>query len=291
MTVVAFASLKGAPGVTTLACLVGATWPEGRRPVVVECDPCGGDLAARFRLSSRIGWSSFNAARRRGESNIASQPHLQQLPGGLEVLVGARESDVCDATRSMAALLSSATPSAEDTWDILLDLGRLVPDEPTWSAWLGHSDSVVIAIRNSAPAALQVRERTPSVVKHCRGRLALALVGGGSYSATDVQEFTGLPVLEQVPFDSRAAAAAAGEHGGGRRLRRSPLVSSASCLAAILAGGPILPDDPDPVLTEDGTVPHSAATVVAHEVDERRSPKPRQSRKVGFGRTSQEALK
>ena len=55
MRVVTFVSVKGAPGVTTLACLVAATWPDHRRVAVVEADPFGGDLAARFRLSTALG--------------------------------------------------------------------------------------------------------------------------------------------------------------------------------------------------------------------------------------------
>ena len=88
MTIVGFASVKGAPGATTLACLVGAAWPEQHKVMVVEADPYGGDLAARFQLSSRDGWPSFNAAGRRGRTDMPIEAHLQQLPGGLDVLVG-----------------------------------------------------------------------------------------------------------------------------------------------------------------------------------------------------------
>src|ERR1019366_10538581 len=48
-------SAKGAPGVTTLACVLGAVWPTHRAVVVAECDPSGGDLAGRFALSTRTG--------------------------------------------------------------------------------------------------------------------------------------------------------------------------------------------------------------------------------------------
>ena len=95
MRVVTFVSVKGAPGVTTLACLVAATWPDHRRVAVVEADPFGGDLAARFRLSTTLGWSSYLTASRRSEGEVPLSPHLQALPGGLDVLVrpdGRREA-------------------------------------------------------------------------------------------------------------------------------------------------------------------------------------------------------
>ena len=50
MALIAIASDKGAPGVTTSALALAAVWP---RPVLLaECDPSGGDLAYRFPDSS-----------------------------------------------------------------------------------------------------------------------------------------------------------------------------------------------------------------------------------------------
>ena len=46
MALVAVASGKGAPGVTTASVVLAAVWP---RPVLMaECDPAGGDLVYRF---------------------------------------------------------------------------------------------------------------------------------------------------------------------------------------------------------------------------------------------------
>src|SRR3982074_1468642 len=46
MALIAIASDKGAPGVTTAALALAAVWP---RPVLLaECDPAGGDLVYRF---------------------------------------------------------------------------------------------------------------------------------------------------------------------------------------------------------------------------------------------------
>jgi MinD-like ATPase involved in chromosome partitioning or flagellar assembly len=51
----AVCSLKGSPGVTTLATALGARWPAGETPILVEADPAGGDLMARFRLNDAPG--------------------------------------------------------------------------------------------------------------------------------------------------------------------------------------------------------------------------------------------
>jgi hypothetical protein len=45
VTLIALASIKGSPGVTTAATALAASWPEGRQVLLVEADPFGGDLA------------------------------------------------------------------------------------------------------------------------------------------------------------------------------------------------------------------------------------------------------
>jgi len=66
VTLVAMCSLKGSPGVTTAALGLAAGWPSAEQPVVVECDPAGGDLLGRFRLETAPGlmdWSGDAAGR------------------------------------------------------------------------------------------------------------------------------------------------------------------------------------------------------------------------------------
>jgi hypothetical protein len=264
MTIAAFASLKGAPGVTTLACLVGAGWPQQRKVMVVECDPSGGDLAARFRLSSRVGWPSLiSSARRSGWSEISVGSHLQQLPGGLDVLVGTTGMEPSESKRAMAALLSGANSSLDGPWDVLVDLGRLLPDDLGSRAWLDHCDAVVIGLRSDAASVVQVREKAIMVARWT-DRLGLAILGTGCHSSVEIGGFTGIPVVGEIPFDPRVAAVAAGEQSGGRRLSRSLLVTAAHRLAATLAGGPLPPGSehiamgPEPS-EEDGAPPHAGA--------------------------------
>jgi MinD-like ATPase involved in chromosome partitioning or flagellar assembly len=236
MTVTSFVSIKGAPGVTTLACLVGATWPEERKVMVAECDPSGGDLAARFELSSREGWPALLAAARRSGTDVDVVPHLQQLPGGLDVLVATRGLDALDASRSMNALLSNSRSSSDNTWDVLIDLGRLAPDDRASAVWLEHSDVVVVCSRSDAASVMHIRERAPILLERYPGRVRLAIVGGGDHSISEIQQFTGIPVLAVVPFDSASAAAATGERQSRRRLRRSQLAATAERMATALVG-------------------------------------------------------
>ena len=249
MTVVAFASVKGAPGVTTAACLVGATWPAERNVVVAECDSSGGDLAARFELSSKCGWSSLATASRRSHSPPGLRPHLQQLPGGLDVLVGSSTTSTTSTSSigtdagpaSVAALLASATSDPECPWDLLIDLGRVRPGgpDPGARAWLDRSDVVAVVLRTDAASALHVRDRAPDLLARCEDRVGLVVVTTDHYPSAEIERFTGLPVIGEIPFDPVAATVAAGGHGSRRRLSRSSLATSARRLATTLvAEGP-----------------------------------------------------
>ena len=91
--IVVVASIKGAPGVTTTATALANTWPPGRRVLLVEADPFGGDLAAWFGVAPSTGLWSLLAAGRRGLDPHAVWDHATNLPGGLAVLYGLASAD------------------------------------------------------------------------------------------------------------------------------------------------------------------------------------------------------
>lgn len=251
MTVVTFVSIKGAPGVTTLSCLLGATWPEHRRVAVVEADRFGGDLAARFQLTTLCGWTSFAAACRRSVESNPVDPHLQALPGGLEVLVGARTEEPSVSAPLVKALLESSAGTGPGALDLIVDCGRVVFDgddgtpadgapcrmspTPDVGAWLDHSDLVVVVTRRDPPSILKVRERVPLLTERCGDRLRLVVVGRGPHDNAAIQEFTGVPVIGDVPFDIVAGQIASGGEGSSRHLSRSQLVVASRRLSEVVA--------------------------------------------------------
>ena len=235
MTVVTFASVKGAPGVTTLACLVGAAWPPDRAPMVVECDVSGGDLAARFRLASRIGWPSLVAAARRTRGDVAIASHLQQIPGGLDVLVGSSQLPSTEMMRELAPSFLRGESPAGTPRDVLVDLGRVSHRDRSAEAWLDLSNSVVLCLRGDGASLVQVRDRVLSDLSPWSDRVGLAVLGDHDYSKAEMERFISAPVMAEIPFDSRSAATVAGRQGGNRRLARSVLLARAARLASTLA--------------------------------------------------------
>jgi hypothetical protein len=237
VTLVVLTSLKGSPGVTTLSCLVGASWPAGHRVILVECDPCGSDVAPRFMLSNRSGWSTLMAAARRGANDLDIESHLQPLPGGLEVLVGSppREPDG-EALMARRAVEQQVVRLARST-DVIVDLGRLPATAMGQSAafWLAHCERSLIVSRYDPSSLLQIKQRAPELRSASSAPLELVLVGGTPSSSSDTSKFTGLPVISQIPDEPEAASVVTTGRGSRRRLERSGLVAGASRLAGILA--------------------------------------------------------
>jgi len=226
MTVVSLLSLKGAPGVTTLSCLLAAEWPEPGALVVVEADPSGGDLAARFGLTSTVGWSSLAAAVRRSGEATRLDPHLQRLPGGLPVLVGGRGGPFDAAHGPESEVVLSAFGPTGDTGLAVVDLGRLPVGVDAAPGWLERSDLSILVVRDDPSAALHVRARAAELLDRTGGALGVVLVGGVAFRCRELAEFAGLPPLGDVPFDPPSAAVASGGSASGRRLARSRLLAA-----------------------------------------------------------------
>ena len=64
MSLIGLCSAHGSPGVTTTALTLAATWPEDRPCLLVEADPFGGVIGARYGLGDTPGLSSLAAVAR-----------------------------------------------------------------------------------------------------------------------------------------------------------------------------------------------------------------------------------
>ena len=128
---VALCSLKGSPGATTAALALAARWPSGQNPVVVECDPAGGDLAARFRLPMNPSVVSLAAAARRNNDASVLWQHVQRIPTGLSVIPGPVGAEQARAALGiLASQRASVLRAAGDQPGVvvLADCGRVDPD-------------------------------------------------------------------------------------------------------------------------------------------------------------------
>ena len=137
MGLVAFASAKGSPGVTTTTLAMGALWP---RPVVVaECDASGADIPLRMAnaaggvLDPDRGLLSLAAAGRKGLRSDLVLAHTQRVIGGLDVLVGPRVPEQAAGHDELLAAAGRRTRRAPGR-DVLADCGRIGSTTPQTSA-------------------------------------------------------------------------------------------------------------------------------------------------------------
>lgn len=233
------ASVKGSPGVTTTALALAARWPGSWRRVLIEADPAGGDLAARYGLALTPGLVSLAAAARHSIDPDLVFEHAQQLPGGLLVVAGPVRADqahaalaaVCGAD-GHAGVLGGFTGRGGVV--AIVDCGRLDRD-PVTAGVIAAADQLLLLARPHADQLAHLAARAAQVAAG-PARTRLLLVGPG-YPAGEVTGEVGLAVLAHVPHDPRTAAALSGR--AARRPRpRARLARAATRIAAELAVDP-----------------------------------------------------
>lgn len=236
--VIAVCSLKGAPGVTTLAVALAARWPTPVRPVLVECDPSGGSLAARFGLVAAPGLVSLTAAARQNRDLMLLWTHTQALPGGVPVVVAPPGADytraalttLLDSHRSSMSVLRGATIGRPGSV-VIADCGRLDALSPAMAV-ARDADRVVVLARPQADELSHLAAGL-SMVDLWATRPGLVLVGRG-YPASEITRELGIPVLAEIPHDPPGARALNGRPGRRRGPARSPLGHAAHALAKAL---------------------------------------------------------
>jgi hypothetical protein len=236
MTIVALVAANGAPGVTTLACALGAVWPVDREVVLAECDPSGGDVAARFGLATDPGVTSLVLALRHGPPDDVSAvagEHAQQLPGGLAVLVGPIGGD---AGAALDRELAQVSLSSIETRDVLVDCGRLDAQSAGQHCVLRDADGALLVVTPDPSGVARGRWALDRLAGLRKGSasVGIAVAGEGIFRPGDVADALGAAVLGVVPRDDVAAGMLAGGSGAQRALARSRLVTFAKRLAPAL---------------------------------------------------------
>lgn len=223
MTIWAVASMRGAPGATTLAMGLGAAWPTtGRRRVVVEADPMGGVLAARYdELRADRTIADVAVAMRRDVDVGRLLDVARTVWGAVSVVPGhpsaAQTAAVlAQAGERMALGLSSATDL-----DAVVDVGQLTAASPALPLARRAVATLLVSrtrFEDVASLATRARELRAAGVEPC-----LVTVGSRPYDPSAVAAEAELPLLAALPHDLPAAAVLGGDGARDGRLRRSLL--------------------------------------------------------------------
>jgi MinD-like ATPase involved in chromosome partitioning or flagellar assembly len=227
---IALASVKHSPGVTTAALGLASAWPQ--RMLLAECDPAGADLASWLALSAPSGLLEAMLELRRGNAQSAQtlwqQAHALDADGRLRLLAGVDGPSQAAAIDAMWPLLAQRLKSLDDDGpiDVLADSGRLNERYTPWPL-LEASDIVAVVLQPTV-AGVRLTSRWISTLRDRLGddglygpRLQLIVTGSGPYPASEVAEALATPLLGVLPNDPAAAALLGA--GGGRGLHRSRL--------------------------------------------------------------------
>ncbi len=270
MSRVALGSVKASPGVTTTVVALAATWPAGRQVTVVEADPAGGDLAARYGLPSEPNLLTLAAATRREPAPHVTSRHLQHLPGGLAVLLAPASADQAQAALGMLGTDGALLGGIDG--DVLLDAGRLDPRSAA-PALVGSCELLVICVRPVLAELHHLAARVEAL-RTTSTQLGVVLVGDGAYPPAEIANALEVEVLGVLPYDARGAGLLAGQAASPRALGRLALLRSARSLAETICArlAAVLPlgaAEPGPARGEDDLAIGLEATPVPIRVGAR----------------------
>lgn len=167
MALIAIASDKGSPGVTTAALALAAVWP--RRTIFAELDPFGGDITLRLRgprgalLSPDRGALSLSDAAQPSTRPEQVFEHVQRLDGGLEVLVGPPSAEYAARLRTSADQVGRLLNNIPGV-DVVADCGRLYPETPILNV-LHNASALVLVTRPSIDGVAHLRLRANWLVR------------------------------------------------------------------------------------------------------------------------------
>ena len=213
MSVLALASVTGAPGVTTTAVALAVCWP--RQVILVEADPNGASavLPGYCRGHARHDHGVLDAAVAARAGTLAAD-----LPGLLIDLPGSTARLLAALTRpEQAATMDGAWPvlapalvdaAHQAGTDLILDLGRLSQHGAPRPV-LALADRVLLLTATTLPALHAVRAWLPTIRADLVDptRLALLLTGEGQpYRAGEIAKHLGTAVAGVLPADPAAAA-------------------------------------------------------------------------------------
>jgi hypothetical protein len=207
MTLVTISTIKGAPGGTTLGLLlaqaIGEKWsgPSSALPVLlVECDPCGGDIGPRLDLPGVPGLASLALAARHGFVATAVAQHTQTtacLPG-TDLLLGVAGPEQGIALGWMLQPLANMVAEL-DRWAIA-DLGRVRPGDDLNDEFRRRAAVNVLVTHDTVASLLHIRAAAESYGLRDL-TFHLVVVGERTHPISHIERTTATSVLGVIRFD------------------------------------------------------------------------------------------
>jgi hypothetical protein len=252
-------SVKGSPGVTSLAVALAARWPEPDAPLVVELDPAGGDLGSRWQLHDEPGLRNMVSTARYGPLTDPAE-WSQRLPIGVDVVVGPAGQTAAHTVAAFGDAGPAAVQDLAATRPVLADAGRLDPGSAAL-AFLDKADLLLVLTRPRLEDVRHLKVVLPRLAETCSA-VQLVVSGEGPYdAAAEIGPYLGAEIAATVRHDPAGADIVAGRRRPAMGWTRRRLFVAARTLALTLAKTspdpapePPRSADPEPVAAVEVTV-------------------------------------
>ena len=242
--IVTVGSVRGSPGVTSWSLLLAAGWPNtfaGER-VVLEADPDGGVLGARYGLGVEPGVVSFLVALRRSSGPAEVDAHGRRV-GDVWLVPGPETGEQARSVwSSSAADVVERIVGDDRLW--VVDAGRLHTANP--AVVFAERSVVTVLVSGARPedlVQLPARVMALSAV----GRVAVLIVGRSGYRVDELVEFLGTPLVWSVDVNTELPQLA-GQLLAPGRARRSWVWRQAVDIAGGIAAAVPVPPVGEPVV-------------------------------------------
>jgi hypothetical protein len=245
MAVLAFASAKGAPGVTTSVLALAFAWH--RPALIVEADMAGSSSVLSGFLRGGTDHSHglvglSVAARQHGFTDRGLWEQCLRLGEERYLLPGiadpAQAAALTTAWGPLAGVLADLEAAGVD---VLVDAGRLGTAYAPLPL-LRAADAVVLVTGTRLPDVYALSRRTPSLrtdlaASQDAESLCILTVGEGRpYTNREIETSLGVRVASSIAWDPLNAEVYAVGASPGRRFESSPLARTAATTASSLSG-------------------------------------------------------
>lgn len=232
---IAVGSLAGSPGATTVAALLARHWPSTESRFLIEANPDGGVLAARWHERMGLSWTPGLvevAGRIRGGGSLleALAASAQPVGGGVEVVPALPGRAAVDAALRGLSDDALAGVAASDRI-VVVDVGRL---RSSTIGVVRRSRMTVIVCRPDLESA-QLAMPQIAELRNSGAEVNVITVGDAPYSAEEFADAARVPYARSIPFDRRGAQLVHAYGPAGRGVDRSRLGRGARSVAENLA--------------------------------------------------------
>jgi hypothetical protein len=176
----------------------------------VECDPDGGDLAARFGHHPDPGLASLAAAARTGPPAVPLMEHVQRLAVGANVVLAPPGDGAAAAVRTLTSSGGRLLRRLAHDLTVVVDLGRLSRGGPGL-ALAAAADHLLLVTGAQLAEATQVQARLEWLRPELSGRLWLVRAGDGGYRSAELGRDLDVPVIWDLPDNRLGAGVLAGQ--------------------------------------------------------------------------------